>query len=334
MINHVQPAAPFQKKGSAPFTRPGTVLSWLAGILLCASLVLTGCAGEKEEGPEVAVTETETAEWKWAEGDTFLFTELPAESKAELSDFFEGKSRAEWEAEADASGAVLLWAEGITASSSGGCALFSSNRNCLNTQGVSLFLADCKTGKETLLLNGTDGACYFATGWLPDGSCAVVEASKDGVRSYLLCDLQGQTQPIDLGCEAPFILDFRQGAAVFSAGDDATAVNYGRIQGDGSVSGLRTFSLEEGFFMGDCQISPDLDIAAFKIRESYESPDRDVVLWSAVSGKAETLPVPEIPGASDIAAIDLNWSGQELCVNFSVMQNGEQGTAAMRWTDQ
>lgn len=84
--------------------------------------------------------------------------------------------------------------------------------------------------------------------------------------------------------------------------------------------------------MDDCKISPDQRYVAFKVRESYESPNRSIVVWDTVSNENITLPPPDIQNASDIAAIDLNWSTKTLCVNFAVTIDGTEHNMPFAWT--
>lgn len=261
---------------------------------------------------------TDFSHGRWVAGDSSLFEEQPQGKNAALLDEYSGKSKAEYEVEAEAKGVPLIWAEGTSFSPSGSYALFSSNRNCLDTDGMSVFLKNCETGEENLLLDGADGSSFSVIGWWLDEESAVVQVLKDNIQTYQMCNLNGQTNTVKMDCTFPTVIDFHGDAFVFSDGTGTNIASYGRVSKDGSITGLISFTPDQGILMDECKISPDQRYVAFKVRESYESPNRSVVVWDTISQASVILPTPEVPDASDIAAIDLDWSNATLSVNFAV----------------
>jgi len=325
--------------------------------LLAISLSLPGCTGETggaSTPPSAAITggeptptpaadigsapmPTPTAnggmfDGSWATGDSSLFEGQPQENSVVPLDGYEGMTRAQYEAKAEAAGAPLIWAEGISVSASGRYALFHSNRNCFTTFGTSVFLKNCETGDEKLVADGSDGSCHAAAGWWIDEEDAVIQTDKDGVRTYQVCDPAGHLSKIELDGTSPTVIDLRGGALIFSDGAGSNVATYGRVAKDGSISGSISFTPDQGILMDECKISPDQRYVAFKVRESYETPDRSIVVWDTVSNVSATLPAPEIQNASDIAAIDLNWSTEALCVNFAVTIDGVERYMPFEWT--
>ena len=55
-------------------------------------------------------------------------------------------------------------------------------------------------------------------------------------------------------------------------------------------------------------------------------------MWDIVSDEEKILPNPDIDGSTDVAAIDLNWDTQYLCVNFNVIkEDGTNTDVPLQW---
>lgn len=330
---------------------------FLIPLLVGVIMVLPGCIGEQAEEPTAPPTvetprstilpsstptnqptpieELQTAEpgnkGTWIEGDSSLFIVDEETNPVILSEVYDGKTRAEYEVAANG---ALFWADGVSVSPSGDYALFSTNRNCYETQGMSVFRIDCKTGEESLLFDGADNSLYTVTGWWLDEKCAVIQSVTNSSQSYLVCDLDGERNKIDLKAEFPIIIDFRGDAFVFIDGAGANTANFGRLNINGTIKELYSFTPAEGFLMGECKIAPSLKTIAFKVREDYDSFDREIILWDTESNKSVKLPLPEVPGATEVAVADLDWSTQNLSVNFSIMIDGVESYMPFEWVPQ
>lgn len=269
---------------------------------------------------------------KWTECDGLLFEGKPAHEENNFSNVFDGKSKTDYEYEANTNGTTLFWAEQVAYSPTKHYALFLSNRNCLKTQGMSIFLVDYDTGEESLLVDGSDNNYYSVIGWLPDGEHFVVQVLTGSSQNYQICNLTGQMQKIDMQYENPVIIALRGDVVVFSDRLDQNTVIHAQLNSDGFVSKQVSYTPANGFLMGECAISPDLKKVAFKVRTDYEHSQRYIVVWDTETKVETTLPDPDIENAIDIAAIDINWDTQYLCVNFNVTKtDGVETYVPLKW---
>lgn len=323
-------------------------------IILCVAAILSGCFGvmkHNEDNSKDAASQSESilsasssggtnyadipqpVGGKWTECGGLLFEEKTAHKENTFSDMFDGKSKANYEQEASINGTSLFWAEEAVYSFTGHYALFASNRNCLKTHGMSIFLVDCETGEESLLADGSDNNYYSVIGWLPDEEHFVVHISADGSQSYQICNLSGQMQELDMQCDNLVIIALRGDVVVFTDSSDQNTVTFAQLNVDGVVSDQVSYTPANGFLMGECVVSPDLKKAAFKVRTDYESSQRYIVVWDAEAKVETILPDPDIENAIDIAAIDINWDSQYLCVNFNVTKaDGTETYIPLKWT--
>lgn len=323
-------------------------------IILYASVILSGCFGDIRQNEDSSKDAASKSEFilsasgsggtnhidisqpvggRWTECDGLLFEGKPAHEENTFSGMFDGKSKVDYEHEAGINGTSLFWTEEVTYSPAGHYALFASNRNCLRTQGMSIFLADCETGEESLLIDGSDHNYYSVIGWLPDEEHFVVHISSGSSQNYQICNLTGQMQKLDMQCENPVIIALRGDIVVFSDSSEQNTVIHAQLNTDGFVSDQISYTPASGFLMGECAISPDLKRIAFKVRTSYEQSQRYIVVWDAETKVETTLPDPDIENAVDIAAIDINWDTQYLCVNFNVTESdGAETYVPLKWT--
>ena len=278
------------------------------------------------------VSSSKQKDGEWVKCDESVFNLPPTYEEDSFSDTFDGKSKTDYEIEADTSGAILFWVEGVSYSPTGHYAVFSSNRNCLKAQGMSIFLIDRQGGEESLLVDGSDDNYYSGLGWLPDEEHFVVQVSNASSQSYQICDLTGKMQRVSIQYEDSTILALRDDVIVFSDRTDQSAVNCAQLNSKGLLSELGSYVPANGFLMGECEISPDLRKVAFKIRTDYEHSDRYITVWDIVSDEEKILPNPDIDGSTDVAAIDLNWDTQYLCVNFNVIkEDGTNTDVPLQW---
>lgn len=278
------------------------------------------------------VSSSKQKDGEWVKCDESVFKLTPTYEEDSFSDTFDGKSKMDYESEADISGAILFWVEGVSYSPTGHYAVFSSNRNCLKAQGMSIFLVDCQSGKESLLVDGSDDNYYSVLGWLPDEEHFVVQVSNASFQSYQICDLAGKMQRVSIQYEDSTILALRGDVVIFADRTDQNAVSCAQLNSEGLLSELVSYTPTEGFLMGECAISPDLKKVAFKVRTDYESSNRYIVVWDVVSNIETVLPDPDIVGATSPAAIDLNWDTQYLCVNFNVTKaDGTEAYVPLQW---
>lgn len=326
----------------------------LFAMILCAAVILSGCFGNIKQNEDMSkdgVSKSESIPsassaggtnnidisqpvgGKWTECDGWLFEGTAVHEENNFSNMFDGKSKMDYEYEASINGTSLFWAEEVAYSPTNHYALFLSNRNCLKTQGMSIFLVDCKTGEESILADGSDHNYHSVIGWLPDGEHFVIQVLTDSSQSYQICNLTGQMQKIDMQYENPVILALRGDTVVFSDRTDQNTVIHAQLNTDGFVSDQVSYTPANGFLMGECAISPDLKKVAFKVRIDYEHSQRYIVVWDTESKVETTLPDPDIEHAVDIAAIDINWDTQYLCVNFNVTgADGAETYVPLKWT--
>lgn len=326
----------------------------LFAAVVCVAVILSGCFGNMEQNEDVSKDAADNSEsipsassvgganhidisqpvgGRWTECGGLLFEGKTAHKENTFSDMFDGKSKMYYEHEASINGTSLFWAEEAAYSFTGHYALFASNRNCLRTQGMSIFLADCETGAESLLLDGSDNNYYSVIGWLPDEEHFVVHISAGSAQSYQICNLTGQMRKLDMQCENPVIIALRGNTVVFSDSSDQNTAIHAQLSADGSVSEPVSYTPANGFLMGECAISPDLKKAAFKVRADYEHSQRYIAVWDTESETEISLPDPDIEQAVDIAAIDINWETQDLCVNFKVTNaDGTETSVPLKWT--
>lgn len=323
-------------------------------IILYVAVILSGCFGDIKQNEDIStdaasksesITSASSADGtnnigisqpvggRWTECGGLLFEGKSAHEENTFSNMFDGKSKMDYEHEASINGTSLFWAEEAAYSFTGHYALFASNRNCLKTQGMSIFLVDCETGEESLLIDGSDNNYYSVIGWLPDEEHFVVHISADSSQSYQICNLTGQMQKIDMQYENPVIIALRGDVVVFSDSSDQNTVIHAQLNVDGFVSEQVSYTPANGFLMGECVISPDLKKVAFKVRADYEHSQRYIVVWDTETKVETTLPDPNIENAIDIAAIDINWDTQYLCVNFTVTKaDGVEMYVPLKWT--
>ena len=330
---------------------------WIfVSLALLITVVLSGCSGDTGSSKEVLgsnantsqntsvpsvsssaanqnnVSSSKQKDGEWVKCDESVFKLTSTYEEDSFSDTFDGKSKMDYAIEADTSGAILFWVEEVSYSPAGHYAVFSSNRNCLNAQGMSIFLVDCRSGKESLLVDGSDDNYYSVLGWLPDEEHFVMQVTNASSQSYQICDLTGRTQRVSIQYEDSTILALRGDVVVFADRTNQNAVNCAQLNSEGVLSELGTYAPANGFLMGECEISPDLRKIAFKVRTDYEHSDRYITVWDIESDKEEILPNPDIDGSTDVAAIDLNWDTQYLCVNFNVTKgDGTNTDVPLKW---
>lgn len=323
-------------------------------IILYVTVIMSGCFGDIKRNEDISKDAASKSEsipsasssggvnnidisqpvgGKWTKCGGLLFEGKTAHEENTFSNVFDGKSKVDYEHEASINGTSLFWAEEEAYSPTGHYALFASNRNCLKTQGMSIFLANCETGEESLLIDGSDNNYYSVIGWLPDEKHFVVHISSGSSQNYQICNLAGQMKKIDMQYENPVIIALRGDVAVFSDRSDQNTVVHAQLNADGLVSDQISYTPANGFLMGECAISPDLKRVAFKVRTDYEHSQRYIVIWDTEAKVETILPDPDIENAIDIAAIDLNWDAQYLCVNFSVTKtDGVETYVPLKWT--
>lgn len=323
-------------------------------IILYVTVILSGCFGDIEQNGDISTDAASKSEsitsvsgagstnnigisqpigGKWTECGGLLFEGKLAHEENNFSNVFDGKSKIDYEYEANTNGTTLFWAEQVAYSPTKHYALFLSNRNCLDTQGMSIFLVDYDTGEESLLVDGSDNNYYSVIGWLSDGEHFVIQVLTGTSQNYQICNLIGQTQKIDMQYENPVIIALRGDVVVFSDRSDQNTVIHAQLNTDGFVSEQVSYTPANGFLMGECAISPDLKKVAFKVRADYEHSQRYIVVWDTETKVETTLPDPDIENAIDIAAIDINWDTQYLCVNFTVTKaDGVEMYVPLKWT--
>lgn len=315
---------------------------------LCVALLFSGCTENPEKNPPTLETDSGLSPMitpgtptpdsgashltgTWEECDNTPFTAPSPGTGIEVSETYQGKTQSEYELEATQSS--LVWCEQISLSPTGRYAVFNSNRNCLDSQGMSVFLLDCDTKVETLLVDGTNGFYNTVLGWWLSDDSFVLISNKDDVQEYSVCSISGEVRKIDLEQAYYTIIDFREDAFLFYLGADANTVSYARLQTDGSTLDMRSYTPEHGYLMGEGTIGPDLETVALKVRESYDSFERSIFLWNVSTGQSSSLPNPVVAGASDIAAIFLAWPGEYLNVYFSMTVSGTERSAAYQWVN-
>ena len=264
----------------------------------------------------------------WVPGNSSVFNISQDLPQYTLSNQYNGKTRSEYETAAI--GAPLVWGEQMFSSPDGKYVLFSSNRNCLDSDGMSIFLLDCQNGEEHLLVDGTDGY-YSVIGWWPNEHATIIQKDKNDIRTYILCSVDGAQDSIDIKGDFPTIIAFRDNKFIFTEDFNSNSVGCGTLSTDGTIYDIVFFTPVAGYLTGEYVIAPNLKRVALKVRNSYESTNRSVLIWDITSGTSTTLPLPDIDGAEDIAAIDLSWEDTNLIVDFSITIDGTDSNRTFTW---
>lgn len=232
------------------------------------------------------------------------------------------------------------WAIGAELSPDGKRAAYQSNKNCIETNGLSVFLLDLQTGEEALLLGDSKAyERYYFMWWIDDNSLVCEKNSKDGsgkhVMSYLLCRLDehgNRIIPLGLKGEAPQIHTWNGEYIMYSSNFSAENTRYiARIE-DGGLTECGEIRIEEGDLMFEGAVSPDGSWAALKIATDIaDSSERFFTLYHTDTKAIYKIDNPVIKGADQVAAIDMLWPGKYPEVNFYVNIDGKDHNELWRY---
>jgi len=80
----------------------------------------------------------------------------------------------------------------------------------------------------------------------------------------------------------------------------------------------------QGYLMAKCAISSDYTKMALKVRQDHYIAKRSIIIWNIESDRCYEIKDPVIENTTDVLAIDFNWDGEFLQVNFLVTTDSGQ----------
>lgn len=290
-------------------------------ILIMSMIVFTACIIQPKSGSTSPKYDVTTGKWELVSAD---YSPVSYDiCSAIYFPSFEGKSREEWEDYSISIGKIdnefITWAVGGMLSPDGRSLGYISNKDCLEVNGtMSVFLLDMDSGKERVLLSGTDGHYYRIISWLDDQTLFCAQDNE-----ALVCNLAGDVIPLKLdetagatGATFPFAMQRRMLA--YLTGSEEKTITLIRIEEDGSITELARKEYD-GYPINFAGISPDGRWMAFPLRTNLgDDPSRTICLWNTADGTVSKLDNPIPTDGDNPAAISVQWKGDYPEVNFNI----------------
>lgn len=291
-------------------------------------LALAACAPAGESSPTPAPA-SGALSWRY-EG-----TEPPQVSEVPVPETYRGRTYDQVLAAAleynQGPSYELVWGSPSGTSPGGTRAVYAANKDDLTRPELAMMLLNLSTGEERMLFQ-TESRMLYPRGWLDEDRFLYEE---DG--AYFLCGLSAPENllPLSLPGDKPVLLAQDGGVLIYA--EDADALDrsprfLARVTESGSVEVLAEYSPGSAFLMAECAVSEAQHTAAFKVRESNDSPERGLVLFDYESGEAVPVPSPAGEDGGAVSVISFWWDGPDLVAECRAGSGGETETGYWRLT--
>jgi len=221
---------------------------------------------------------------------------------------FENKTKEEWYSYAESIGKVdneaLVWATNVVVSEDQNTVVYLSNKDCIDTGGMSVFSFDLNTCEERILLKSENGTYYGVFFWLDDRTLLCL-SSHNGNHQYVICDLDGNVTPVPFQGEQPSIYAHLGRLIAYQPnGGNSNTICFGHFDNFNQWVETNRLETKGGYPINGGAISPDGTLLAFPLRNpDPNNPARTINIWNIPSGALIPVPDPVIENINNPVAI-------------------------------
>jgi len=222
--------------------------------------------------------------------------------------------------------AIIWWNDNPIFSPDSSKIVYTTNRDCVESGGSSIWLYDLATGEEQPLIRNTGGEHYRCKGWL-NTKYIIYQKLARGSSQYFIADVEGNSQELKLDAEKPDILSvYSEMIAYTNESRDICVIKVDLENNPGSVNviyekpieGVLRQTMPPAFSATRRNFSPDGSKLAYLYAPDSNETVRHLVIVD-LNTKEETF-LKEVPSKDGVRTVfyDFDWlDNQRLLIRVS-----------------